>query len=77
MNANGEKAEGNREKGGFLRGRGSTQKHVFLRNEPDLKTVIYKCNSLGGKELRRANKLLQSGSFGAPQSSPTAPTPLN
>jgi hypothetical protein len=76
MNANGKKAEGNREKGGFLQGR-EYSKHVFLRNEPDLKTVIYKCNSLGGKELRRANKLLQSGSFGAPQSSPTAPTPLN
>ena len=53
------------------------QKHVFLRNEPDLKTVICDGIHQGGNELGRANELLQSGSFGAPRSSPTAPAPLN
>src|ERR1039457_5973598 len=65
MNANGKKAEGNPEKDGLLRRKGSSQKHVFLRNEPDWKTVSCECNRHGCNELGRANKLLQSGSFGA------------
>jgi hypothetical protein len=54
----------------FLSGEDGPQKHVFLRNEPELKA--WNCERIiqGANELGRARKLFNSGSFGAEMTDP-------